>query len=150
MAAAAEQKSANSSARTDHRARLDSGAIGPDMVRTYGTANARTVRERGVGPAGVVQDSLASFSISLVSAFSCFFSIFSAFFMARSILASMSETPTTIRPAVPASRLLAQLLEVGAAHAAGRVAGGGAERARRRPWSPPAARCRWRRPGTAR
>ena len=47
--------------------------------------------------------SLASSSIALVSAFSCFFSIFSAFFMARSTLASMSEIATTTRPAVPSS-----------------------------------------------
>ena len=47
---------------------------------------------------------LASASISALSAFSCLVSIFCAFFIARSILAPMSATPTTTRPACPVSR----------------------------------------------
>ena len=42
---------------------------------------------------------LASRSISLRSAFSCFFWTFSARRISRSILASMSEAPTTTSPA---------------------------------------------------
>src|SRR5690242_10949523 len=46
----------------------------------------------------------ASASMPAVSAFNCLASIFRAFFISRSIFAPMSDTPTTTRPACPASR----------------------------------------------
>ncbi len=70
----------------------------------------------------------ASFWISAVSASSCFSSTLSALDMTPSILAPMSDTPTTIRPGLAGVEVLAELLEVLAAHAGRRVPGERTER----------------------
>ena len=71
--------------------------------------------------------SLASASIASASAFICLASTFSACFIADSILASMSETADHDQPGLALVELLADLLEVLAAHAGRGVAGDRAE-----------------------
>ena len=79
------------------------------------------------GPSRQPWADLASASISAVSAFSSLASTFCAFFIDRSIFAPMSDTPTTTRPALPGVEVLAQFLEIVAAHPGGRVTGHRAE-----------------------
>ena len=80
----------------------------------------------------------ASASISALSALSCLACTFSAWAMARSILAAMSETPTTTSPAWPASRCSPSSLRSERLSPAAACPATAPSTARRRWWRPAA------------